>query len=190
MSCPTRDEATPSGKGRLRRFQTCQRGATAVEFGMIALPFFGLLFAIIEAALGFWATQVLETAVSNASRQIYTGQFQTDSDNKGLTNEKLREKFKTALCGNVTALFDCSKVDVDVKPVTTYGGAVSSPPVKDGKYDTTGYGYSAPGSNQITIVRASMEYSTVTGFLTGGGSTLANGNRLIVAAATFRTEPY
>ena len=52
---------------------------TAIEFGAVATPFFALLFAIIETALTLWTTQVLETGVGNASRRIYTGQFQQDN---------------------------------------------------------------------------------------------------------------
>src|SRR4051812_47106857 len=37
----------------LCRFRKNQSGATAVELGLIALPFFALLFAILETALGF-----------------------------------------------------------------------------------------------------------------------------------------
>ena len=69
-SDPTDTPARP--RGLLRRFRRDQRGVTAVEFGMVATPFFALLFAIIETALVFWTTQVLETAVTNASRRVYT----------------------------------------------------------------------------------------------------------------------
>jgi len=37
-------------------------GAAAVEFALVVVPFFALMFAIIELALVFWAGQVLETA--------------------------------------------------------------------------------------------------------------------------------
>lgn len=174
----------------LRRFGRSRGGATAVEFGMIAMPFFGLLFSIIETALTFWSNQVLETAVANASRQIYTGQFQAANPTKTTTADQLKTRFKEAVCSNVTALFNCaSMVTIDVRPVGTYGEAQVSPPIKDGKYDTAGYGYQEPGGNQITVVRATMEYPVFTNFL-AASSGLSNGNRLIIASSVFRTEPF
>lgn len=174
----------------LGRFGRSRDAATAVEFAMIAMPFFALLFSIIETALAFWSNQVLETAVANASRQIYTGQFQAANPTKTTTPDQLKAKFKEAVCSNATVLFSCaSMVTIDVRPVGTYGEAQVSPPVKDGKYDTAGYGYQEPGANQITVVRATMEYPVFTNFL-AASSGLSNGNRLIVASSVFRTEPF
>lgn len=180
---------------RLRRFGRSHEGATAVEFGMIAMPFFGLMFAIIETALAFWSNQVLETAVANASRQLYTGQFQDQNpavvvNGTTMNADDLKAKFKALVCGHTLVMFSCAeRVTIDVRSVGEYGGAKFDPPIKDGKYDTTGYGYQAPGSNVITVVRATMEYPVFTTFLPPA-SGLTNGNRLIMASSTFRTEPY
>ena len=42
-------------KHLLRRFRRNQEGVIAVEMGFIALPFFALLFAIIETGIVFFA---------------------------------------------------------------------------------------------------------------------------------------
>ena len=42
--------------GLLRRFGSGRSGATAVEFAMIAAPFFFLLFAMIEIAAVFFTS--------------------------------------------------------------------------------------------------------------------------------------
>jgi Flp pilus assembly protein TadG len=52
----------------VRRFVRQQDGSAAVEFGMVALPFLGLTFAILETALVFFAGQTLETAVTDSAR--------------------------------------------------------------------------------------------------------------------------
>lgn len=49
----------------LRRFRRNRRGSAAVEFALIAPLFFGLLFAIIETAMTFFAGQVLETVTQD-----------------------------------------------------------------------------------------------------------------------------
>jgi Flp pilus assembly protein TadG len=48
-------------RNALRRFHRNRRGVAAVEFALVAPLFFGLLFAIIEIGLMFFASQVLET---------------------------------------------------------------------------------------------------------------------------------
>ena len=61
----------------LRRFRRNRRGSAAVEFALVAPLFFGLLFAIIELAMVFFASQVLETATQDSARMIMTGQAQS-----------------------------------------------------------------------------------------------------------------
>src|SRR6202165_2459735 len=82
---------------RLRRDE---RGATAVEFGLLALPFLALTFAILETALLYFASQTLETAVANSARLIRTGQAQQ----QGMSSTT----FKQTICDQVGVMFDCT----------------------------------------------------------------------------------
>ena len=66
----------PHARSVLRRFRRNRRGSAAVEFALVAPVFFALLFAIIETAIVFFASQVLETVTQNSARQIMTGQAQ------------------------------------------------------------------------------------------------------------------
>lgn len=50
------------------RFIKAREGATAVEFALIAGPFFLLLMGIIEIALFFFASTMIETATAEAAR--------------------------------------------------------------------------------------------------------------------------
>ena len=63
-------------RSALRRFRRNRRGSAAVEFALVAPIFFGLLFAIMEVALMFFASQVLEKVTQDAARMIMTGQAQ------------------------------------------------------------------------------------------------------------------
>ena len=78
----------------LRRFRRNRRGSAAVEFALVAPLFFGLLFAIIELSMVFFASQVLETAVQDSARLIQTGQAQSGSYTAA--------QFKTDVCSRVT----------------------------------------------------------------------------------------
>ena len=83
----------------LRRFHRNRGGSAVVEFALVAPMFFALLFAIIETALMFFASQVLETVTQDSARLIFTGQAQ----NASMT----QAQFKTLVCSKVVALFDC-----------------------------------------------------------------------------------
>ena len=90
-----------TGSRVIRRFARQQSGSAAVEFGLIALPFFALLFAILETAIIFFAGQALETAVVDSGRLIMTGQAQLKGWDQGA--------FKNAVCAKIYGLFDRSE---------------------------------------------------------------------------------
>ena len=175
--------------GRLRAFRHEQDGVAAVEFGLVAVPFFALLFAILETALVFWSTQVLETAVANASRTIFTGYFQGMN---GSTATDLGAKFKTELCKHVTALFPCDApgVHVDVRRSTpgTSPPDVIDPVTKE--INQAAFGYQATRAGEIVLVRVAVEYPVFVSMLHSSQANLANGKRLIMSTATFRNEPF
>ena len=60
---------------------------------MVAPLFFALLFAIIEVAMIFFASQVLETVTQDSARFIMTGQAQGAS--------YTQQQFKDFVCGRV-----------------------------------------------------------------------------------------
>src|SRR3984893_13534409 len=94
--------STASVRNALRRFRRNRRGSAIVEFALVAPVFFALLFAIIETALVFFASQVLETITQNSARQVLTGQAQTASFDQ--------TAFKNYVCGQIPALFTCANV--------------------------------------------------------------------------------
>ena len=96
----------------LRRFRRNRRGSAAVEFALVAPIFFAVLFAIIELALVFFASQILETVTQDTARLIMTGQAQNASFTQG--------QFKNAVCAKLTVMFDCvNGVSIDVKSYPT-----------------------------------------------------------------------
>ncbi len=185
---PLTSDGMRDAGGLFRRFGRQEDGATALEFAIVSPVFLGLLFGILELALTFWSTQVRETAVANAARQIYTGAFQTSASNADTTVALVN--FKKSVCDNVAAMFNCQKlVKVDVQRYTSASSATITVPIRNGAFDASSFGYNPPGSNEICVVRAAMEYPVyvnLIGYKTG----LTSGNRLIMASAAFRTEPY
>ena len=166
-----------------RRFAKQQDGAAAIEFALVAVPFLGLVFAILETALVFFAGQTLETAVQDSARLIMTGQAQSQGWNK--------DQFKTQVCARIHGLFDCvNGVYVDVKTYNNFGAIDTTPPLTSGNFDDTKLQYSPGGVGSIEVVTLYYQWPIYVTLLGNGLSNLSNNKRLLIATAVFRNEPY
>ena len=167
-----------------RLFCREEKGATAVEFGLVALPFIGLLLAIIETAVLFLAGQTLESAVDNTARLIRTGQAQED----GLTGET----FKAKVCSEAMILPDCAnKLHIDVRTYTSFSTmSVAEPIDEKGKADYSTFIFDAGHGGSLVLVRAYYEWPTFSRLLGLNFSNLTNGNHMLAAVAAFKNEPF
>ncbi len=166
----------------LRRFSRNRRGSAALQFAFVAPLFFGLLFAIIETALMFFANQVLETITQNSARMILTGQAQTAS--------YTQTKFAQYVCGQVPALFDCSKIYIDVESFTSFQNVVLTNEVDSNCNFLDNVQYSPGGPGSIVVVRLFYQWPV---FVTKLGFSLAcpsQNTHLLTATAAFKNEPY
>jgi Flp pilus assembly protein TadG len=177
-------------KNLFGRWRRNTEGATAIEFAFVAAPFFALMFAIIETALVFFSGQVLQTAVTDASRSIFTG-------NAAGWDEA---EFKKQVCLKIPALFDCNallKIDVrGAGKLFDASATPSAPPITPATgsapatLDTTGFGYAPPGSGQIVIVRAFVEYPIYVAFLNPTLPNVGSNKRLLMATYVAQNEPF
>ena len=166
----------------LSRLARDRAGATAVEFALVAAPFFALLVACLQTALIFYASQVLETGVSDAARLIKTGQAQSG----GLG----ADSFKQAVCDEIFGLFDCmAGLKVDVRTVSDFTSAQMDKPVVDGELKDD-FTFDPGVGGDIVLVRAFYEWPIVIPMLGVSIADLSNGNYLLSAATTFRNEPF
>jgi len=168
-------------------FARRQEGAAAVEFAFVALPFFALLFAILETALVFFAGQSLEAAVSEAGRQVMTGQVQ----NAGYSQADYKKNVVCTYLASGVSMFDCAnKVFVNVQTYTSFSSASSTaPPVTNGQLDSSKLKYDTGQPGDIVVVQLYYQWPIFVSLL---GSNLANlgSDRLLVATSVFRNEPY
>jgi len=169
-----------------RRFRKDQSGATAVEFGFVAMPFFALMFAIIETSLAFFTSQILETAVSDASRAVMTGSIQ----DSGLTLAQQKQSFMTKLCSGLPSFFDCyNKVQIDVRSYTAFAGSTTNSPLSNGTVNWVPQ--FAPGNpGDIVVVRAVYPMPTYTNFYGASLANMSDGSLLLMATTAFKNEPY
>jgi Flp pilus assembly protein TadG len=172
----------------LRRFRRNRRGSAAVEFALVAPLFFAVLFAILELALVFFSSQILETVTQDTARLIMTGQAQ---------NAKYTQaKFKEEVCAKLTVMFDCANgVSIDVQNYKEFSTLNIADPIVtdpiDGKKDfVPPNNYLPGGPGDIVVVRLFYKWPI---FITGLGFNLANlrdSKRLLTATAAFQNEPY
>jgi Flp pilus assembly protein TadG len=188
---PNAAAAAPSRRGRwwlIKRFQRSQDGATAIEFALIAGPFFLLFFAIVETVMVLWTNAVLEEAVSEASRAVLTGTSRTlYAAEDSATNT---QAFAEAICNYAPGFIDCGKLKVDVRSYASFAEAGAGSTPSNGVLNTSSFAYRQPQAGEIVVIRGVLEYSA---FLTLWSGVFASDNanrRVLVASAAFRTEPF
>jgi len=166
------------------RFFHNEDGGAAIEFGVVALPFFAMLFAIIQTALVFFGGQILETANADAARLIRTGQAQNQSFDAAT--------YKNNVCSRIKGLMNCAGVSIDVKSYQNFSSPNFATPLDaDGNLATNTFGFNPGAPGDIVVVRAMYEFPLYVSMW--GGLKMANmaGNkRLLIATAAFRNEPF
>lgn len=177
-------------------FRADTRGATAVEFALVVIPFLTLLTAIIEMAFGIWARQDLDYSLQRAVRPLLTGAFQT-ANSAQTDPAKILANLKATLCGSgadrAVTLFDCQNVKLDVRVRPSFARGSTPSAFNAGTQDwndNAGKQYDCPTPGAIVVVSASVKFPVFFRFLTPSGQTFADGARLMQSTAVFRTEPY
>jgi Flp pilus assembly protein TadG len=179
MSSPT----TPASfRTLLRRFRRSRRASAALEFAMVAPIFFALLFAIIETAMMFFASQVLETITQNSARMIFTGQAQQASYTQA--------QFATYVCGQVPALFDCTKIYIDVENYPSFTNVTINNQIDASGNFINNMQYSPGGAGDIVVVRLFYQWPIFVTNLGYNITNLSGSMRLLTASAAFKNEPY
>jgi len=162
-----------------------ERGFTAGEFAMVAMPFLMLLFGIMVVGLFFFTTFSLENAVENAGRLIRTGQVQQSGMTAG--------QFKEQVCTRLPQYVDCtSKLRVQVQNFTGFGSIVPPTCIDTGGnlIDSTKTAYSPGASDAIVLVTVCYEWELAGKMPFLSIRNMSNGSALLQASTTFRTEPY
>ena len=169
----------------LRDFARDERGVTAVEFGILALPFFTVILAIIQTAIMFLATQVLDSALEDASRRVRTGQAAAYT----LTD------FRNYMCGYT---FNLSRLLADPAQVPGHRGLqqrrASRPPQTCNVTTctwTSGWQAFDPGvGRSIMQVSAYYRYPLLIVLPYFNLKNQPDNYRLIGAIRVFKNEPY
>jgi Flp pilus assembly protein TadG len=168
-----------------------KRGTAAVEFALVATPFLMLLFGLFEIMMIFFIQTTLESAIHEESRKIKTGQANAGA---GLT----AADFKAGVCARMMGMVNCqTRLFVMVQNQPTTGSLVS--PMTDPTLLAAPPYQQNTAAGSIVVVRGFYMWELMTPGIssafnnttaTGPNGDLGTKNRMLVATAAFRNEPF
>jgi Flp pilus assembly protein TadG len=206
------DQKTDKGRAfapfRFLRFRALARsrdGAAAIEFALLAIPYFLVIFAILETFVAFAAEELVSNGVDTISRRMRTGQI---TYNLGRTTDMSQAQFRQAFCDEISILIRCSATEVatpsklylDVQTFSTFSAIPTTiPKLSTDKYadiNTAAFKYAPGGAGTINMVRAYYRWEIITDLVRpyittirpSGGSMPSQ--YLIVGTAAFQNEQY
>lgn len=165
----------------LQRFIKNRDGVTAIEFAVLGLPFFLLIFAILEVCISFAAQQVIANATDDVARQFRTGKEQAGPE---FNDSKLRQM----VCERISILVSntCPGLSVDLRQFDTFEDAANASTEynSDGSIKTkTDLG---PALTK-NMLRVYYRWPIVTNRL---AETMPDGKMLLFSSATWQNEPF
>ena len=171
-----------AGVGLRRGLRRATDGSTAVEFGMVVLPFCLMMFSILELGLVFVTDSVLENATIETGRLVRTGQASA----QGMT----AAQFKNSLCGRMSVFSgDCAaRATVDVRVIPQFN-MTPPDPMASGTFNAAGLTYSNGQPGDLVLVRVWYRQPLLTTFMSQGLSRLNDGTIRMTATTAFRNEP-
>lgn len=192
------EDSTDAGPKRLAwRLVRSRDGAAAIEFALLAIPYFLVVFAIIETFIAFTGEQLVANATDTMARQLRTGQI-TRAYN--VATDKTEAQFRDMFCDEISILIQCSddggdKLILDVRSFSTFAEIPDHIPRKNGDLDAANT-FTPGGPGSKNMLRAYYRWSVVTDLVRPyiSGLRPADGSLpnefLIVATATFQNEAY
>lgn len=176
-------------KARASRFNKNEDGATAVEFALVSIPFFMLVFMLIGFAMYFFVMNSLDKGMDQTSRLVRTGQAQK-------SNMKVSD-FKNNVCNAAGNWIKCNKVQVFVQKYPDWQSVQPQACLNsDGSVvtNTAGGGepiatYSGAASDIVVVTTCyKWEFAQKIPFVKIGN--MSDNSMMMQTSTAFRTEPY
>jgi Flp pilus assembly protein TadG len=171
------------------RFSRNDNGSTAIEFALVSIPFFGIVFMLFGFAMYFFVMNSLDKGMDATARLLRTGQAQKA--------DMTVNTFKTNICTNAGAWIQCPKVQVFVQKFANWDAVAPTACLNSsGSVNTN----SASGSDKIALYSGTAsdivlvttcykwEFSQKVPFFAFGN--MPDGSLMIQTSTAFRTEPY
>ena len=164
--------------------RSAREGAAAVEFALVATPFFLLLFSIFQLGLVFMTDAVAENAVLNASRLVRTGEAQAKKFDKAA--------FKQAFCDDMSVFkSDCmERATLDVRVVARFSENIDPPRDKNGVLDLSQTKFDGGVGQSLIVVRVWYKQPMIVPSMTQISGGAGPGQIMISSTTAFRNEPF
>jgi Flp pilus assembly protein TadG len=179
-------------------------GAAAIEFALLAIPYFIIVFAIIETFVAFAAEQLVGNAVDTMSRKLRTGAITV---NHNPATDMDRTQFRQAFCNEISILIQCSasevatpnKLWIDVRTFASFSlmatMAPGIPKTAAGDLNTASMAYAPGGASTPNMLRAYYKWSVITDLVRPYVTNMqpTDGTQsyyLIAQGSVFQTEDY
>ena len=160
-------------------------GSPAVEFALVFPIFIGVVLATLQAGTIFLAKEFFESGAEQAARVVLTNQ----------TSSLTAAQFHAEICSQLTALFNCGQVTVELVPVPagttnlsallptfdSNGNVVGTPTVD------VGANAGAGGTDMLLVVM--YPWPVYGGPLGLNFSNMGGGKMLMTSTQVFRIEP-
>ncbi|MHA7970516.1 TadE/TadG family type IV pilus assembly protein [Rhizobium sp. CAU 1783] len=159
-----------------------EKGAAAIEFALLAMPFLMLVFAILEVSLMFFIDSGLDSALQRTAREVRTG--------AAASNSWDLQKFKARVCENMTFSFGCSDtLLVSTQVMSDFSSRSYKSGVQNGVLSVQ-ESFSPGGSGDYVLIQAYLPWDSTLAFAGIKAHTLQDGRYVLAAAALFRNEPF
>ena len=162
-----------------------ESGSPAVEFALVFPIFIAVVLATLQAGTIFLAKAYFESGAEQAARVVLTNQ----------TGSLTVAQFQTEVCNQLTALFDCGQVTVELQPMPagttnlsallpkfdSHGNIVGTP--------TVDVGANAGASCTDMLLVMMYPWPVHGGPLGLNFANMGNGKMLMTSTQVFRIEP-
>ncbi len=150
---------------------------------MVALPFFFLIFAVMQLGLLFVIDAMLENATLQAGRLIRTGQ--------ATTRNLSPAQFKTELCSKMSVFSsDCAdNATVEVREIAQFRNQTLPDPVVNGQLPSAPP-YTNGRTSSLILIRVWYKQPLIAPTMFQAMSRLSSGETILSATTAFRSEPY
>jgi Flp pilus assembly protein TadG len=164
------------------KFARDRKGSAAIEFAILALPFFVVIFAIAEIAVMFFVDSGLDAAVHKAVRQVRVGVAKSGSWNA--------TKFKEVVCAELSYSFGCStKLKVRATVVTNMSSITKASPIANGSLVVT-EDFDLGDSGSYVLVQAFLPWDPTFKLYSISSAQLSNGSYVLGTSELIKNEPF
>lgn len=184
-----------------RGFIKNSAGSTAIEFGMVIIPFLGLLGAVFETGFVQFKQAQIQVATEVASRAVLTNSITASMTYKDFIENYVCtwQKTGTSKPNTLSRMFDCSKVMIDIATPGQWGSANTANDFYTSY--SSGKTFAPPSGGTIAIIRVAYPMGVIMNIITGSalstmsalhaGQVQYNGGwtHMLMGVSAFRVEP-